>query len=464
MSPVLTVTASELMAAGVPSTLANEAVAAMKPLALGSGRTYYVATTGRDSNDGLSLNRPFATVGKAVSAARAGDTIYVRGGTYRITSTIGPSRSGTATNRITLKNYNNEKVTLEGSGLSDGTKILRWSNVSYWTISGINVTKAGGIGISFMDNAHHNRLENLESHHNRGPGVAVERGAYQNQIVRVKSYFNYDSQDKGENADGFAPKFDSRDNVFVYCEAYNNSDDGWDSWDAGRFLAMYCIAHHNGLDANGRAISPDGDGNGFKLGGGNNSGNNFLIYCVSYLNLSRGFDWNDATARNTLINCTAYDNQGVNYRLQNATIKNSISYGSSNSISSSTQQNNSWTLNISDPRFASTNPAAPNFLYLSANSPALNRGTRTGLKFTGTAPDLGAFEYGAEWRGGVTSPDPTPNPTPNPPPTPTPAPVRPATLIVGPAEVTVSYPNGRIVLLSDAAETELMNFLKKYSL
>jgi len=462
MSPVLSVTASELMAAGVPSTLANEAVAAMKPLALGNGRKYYVATTGRDSNDGLSLSRPFATVAKAVSAARAGDTIYVRGGTYRIDSTIGPSRSGTATNRITLMNYNGEKVTLDGTGMKDGVKILRWSNVSYWTISGINVTKAGGIGISFMDNAHHNRLENLDSHHNHGPGVAVERGAYQNQFVRVKSYFNYDPQDRGENADGFAPKFDSRDNVFVYCEAYNNSDDGWDSWDAGRFLALYCAAHHNGLNASDGPASPEGDGNGFKLGGGDNSGDNYLIYCVSYLNAARGFDWNEATRRNTLINCTAFHNKGVNYRLQNATVKNSISVGSSISISGSTQQTNSWNLNISDPRFASTNPEAPNFLHLSANSPALNRGTRTGLKFTGSAPDLGAFEYGAEWRGGASSSDPEPAPAPSPDPAPVLA--RPATMIIGASEATVTYPNGRVVLLSEAAETELMNFMKKYSL
>ena len=47
--------------------------------------TYYVSTTGSDSNRG-NVNLPFATVEKAVSVAKPGDTIYVRGGTYELAS------------------------------------------------------------------------------------------------------------------------------------------------------------------------------------------------------------------------------------------------------------------------------------------------------------------------------------------------------------------------------------------
>ena len=40
----------------------------------------YVATTGIDSNTG-TIDKPFATVQKALDTVKAGQTIYVRGGT-----------------------------------------------------------------------------------------------------------------------------------------------------------------------------------------------------------------------------------------------------------------------------------------------------------------------------------------------------------------------------------------------
>src|SRR5215217_7462682 len=43
--------------------------------------TYYVATTGSDANPG-SQSQPFRTIDKGVSMLHAGDTLYIRGGTY----------------------------------------------------------------------------------------------------------------------------------------------------------------------------------------------------------------------------------------------------------------------------------------------------------------------------------------------------------------------------------------------
>jgi hypothetical protein len=44
---------------------------------------YYVDTKDSDSNPG-TLASPFASLQKGVSAAGAGDTVYIRGGTYKI--------------------------------------------------------------------------------------------------------------------------------------------------------------------------------------------------------------------------------------------------------------------------------------------------------------------------------------------------------------------------------------------
>ncbi|HEY3255894.1 MAG TPA: hypothetical protein VGJ91_18175, partial [Polyangiaceae bacterium] len=46
---------------------------------------YYVATTGSDANAG-TLAAPFATLQKGADVAVAGDTVYIRGGTYSITT------------------------------------------------------------------------------------------------------------------------------------------------------------------------------------------------------------------------------------------------------------------------------------------------------------------------------------------------------------------------------------------
>ena len=52
--------------------------------------SFYVSTGGNDSNSG-SLARPFRTIQRAANVAGSGDTVFVRGGTYR--ETVRPSRS-----------------------------------------------------------------------------------------------------------------------------------------------------------------------------------------------------------------------------------------------------------------------------------------------------------------------------------------------------------------------------------
>jgi hypothetical protein len=46
------------------------------------GKTYYVSKNGSDSYAGTSINRPFATLVKALSVSTSGDTIFVQSGTF----------------------------------------------------------------------------------------------------------------------------------------------------------------------------------------------------------------------------------------------------------------------------------------------------------------------------------------------------------------------------------------------
>src|SRR5262245_48229878 len=107
------------------SVLATAAV-----LLLGSNsfaRNYYVATTGSDGNPG-TLGQPFQTIQKAASVMVAGDTAYIRAGTYR--ETVTPARSGTQMAPITFQPYDGESVTISGAD-----RIPE----SSWTISSGNI-------------------------------------------------------------------------------------------------------------------------------------------------------------------------------------------------------------------------------------------------------------------------------------------------------------------------------------
>jgi hypothetical protein len=86
------------------------------------GASYYVATNGVNTNPG-TLASPYLAIQKAASVMVAGDTCYVRGGTYR--ETVTPANSGTAGSRITYQNYSNEVVIISGADPLPG-----WSNYS----------------------------------------------------------------------------------------------------------------------------------------------------------------------------------------------------------------------------------------------------------------------------------------------------------------------------------------------
>ena len=79
----------------------------------------YVAPTGNDAvtYEANSLARPWATPAKAWAEARAGDTVYFRGGTYPVTETINTrstGHDGTAQAPITFTCFGDEAVVIDG--------------------------------------------------------------------------------------------------------------------------------------------------------------------------------------------------------------------------------------------------------------------------------------------------------------------------------------------------------------
>jgi hypothetical protein len=78
-----------------------------------SDNIYFVAKNGNDNNPGSEAS-PWLTIQKAVNTAVAGDTIYIKAGTYA--ERIDFPNSGSAGNYITLQNYSTDIVTVSAPG------------------------------------------------------------------------------------------------------------------------------------------------------------------------------------------------------------------------------------------------------------------------------------------------------------------------------------------------------------
>lgn len=95
----------------------------------------YVSVNGSDANSGSAAS-PFKTVQKALDTVKAGQTIYVREGTYSALNTF--KSSGTEGNYITLRNYPGEKPYLTMSAGNNGA-IIRLDGNSYIKIEGLEI-------------------------------------------------------------------------------------------------------------------------------------------------------------------------------------------------------------------------------------------------------------------------------------------------------------------------------------
>ena len=99
-----------------------------------SQSTYYVSNLGNDLNDG-SLTSPWKTLTYSTSKLNAGDVLNILAGTYA--GNLNLSKSGTITQPITIQNYQNDQVIINGSGLNAGQFLMKIENKNNITVKGI---------------------------------------------------------------------------------------------------------------------------------------------------------------------------------------------------------------------------------------------------------------------------------------------------------------------------------------
>ncbi|MCK5174899.1 MAG: DUF5123 domain-containing protein, partial [Planctomycetes bacterium] len=86
---------------------------------------YYVATAGSDSDPG-TFAAPFATIQRAADMVSAGDTVYIRGGSYH-EAVVMTGLHGTDADPIVFISYPGEEVTIDGTEAIADIAVGGWS-------------------------------------------------------------------------------------------------------------------------------------------------------------------------------------------------------------------------------------------------------------------------------------------------------------------------------------------------
>jgi len=157
--------------------LAILVVAANAPAA-----TYYVAKNGNNSNPGTQA-QPWLTIQKAADTLVAGDTVYIKAGTYK--EVVTPQDSGAPNQYITYAAYGNDLVVLDGENVRP-TGDPRWGglfqifNHSYIKVQklrAVNSAYAGFLAETTWDLSHHLVFENNSTSGTWSSGISVWRCA-----------------------------------------------------------------------------------------------------------------------------------------------------------------------------------------------------------------------------------------------------------------------------------------------
>ncbi|WP_146402265.1 right-handed parallel beta-helix repeat-containing protein [Pseudobythopirellula maris] len=408
-----------------------------------SAAEYFIAPGGSNGGSG-AIGSPWGTFDYAIDQIGPGDTLFVRGGVYDLDERIRIQDAGTENSPIRIWAYQDETPVLDFDSMtvdwggSSGRGIQVDEDADWVHLRGLTIQNARDNGV--WGGSDHSIYERLTTRWNGDSGMQLSGPASHNLILNGDSYENYDPSKNGENADGFAIKFDELGpgNVVRGARAWGNSDDGWDMWESvvGGVLVEDSWSFSNGRILPGfyekelledNDLTPgsfNGDGNGFKLG--QDSGAHVLNRVVVWDNEERGIDVNGNGFGVIVANSTVFDSKR-NWQFDEESFEttnqhilvNNVSYAGSSSDnfdSGVDSFSNTWDggvsasaadfLSLDDtiargPRQADGSLPYSDFLRLAPGSDLIDAGVNLptiglgySLPFSGAAPDLGAYESG----------------------------------------------------------------------
>ena len=406
---------------------------------IANANVYYLSPSGNDATGSGTIGSPWFTFNKAWTVLAAGDTLYLRGGTYGWnTGQMLFGVNGTSGNLVKIWAYPGEQpIITRGVSYNPNTQQdLIYMEGDYFHFKGLEIAyfsqasgesswpafRAGYYGVSGTNGS---IFENIKYHDNMA-GFQIRGNSSNNLILNCDFYRNQDpyggdgaGTDAYGGADGMNLNFNNgTNNVVRGCRAWWNSDDGFDCWEnTGVATFDSCWSFFNGYIPG--TFTTAGNGTGFKMGQttGTTITTTYRIYrnCIATKNREYNFMENNLLGVAQVYNCTSSYAGGLGYWMGawNAAVgllRNNISYNdAANDITGSASAvTNSWqggiTLNSAD--FVSTdstqlsgsrqsNNSLPIITFMNpvSNSDLLNAGTNVGLPYYGSAPDIGAFEY-----------------------------------------------------------------------
>jgi Right handed beta helix region len=382
----------------------------------------YAAPTGSGSAC-TNIATP-CTIQTCVDQTAAGDTCYLRGGTYTLSAFISIGTSGTSGNLKRLFNFSGETPVIDGINITTSFHSnIQMNNASWWHIKGLEIINAAAHGLYISGASNNNTIECNNFHHNvrlqgNGGGLMLEGTGNGNLYLNNDSHHNSYGGSVGSGGDGIGLTYtQTGTNTIRGNRAWRNNDDGIDIWCSNGTLVEGNWSWENGYDDN--LLPTNANGVGFKVGGNSDSncGNSTSRYNIAWHNKESGFDENAGTVPSRLYNNTSWDHQtagNTNFAffvtptasiLRNnlAFLPNTMSFNAAiihdhNSFDLAVTVNaadfvtTDFTPNVG-PRKADCSLPDSNFLHLAPGSDLIDKGVDVGLPFTGAAPDLGAYEF-----------------------------------------------------------------------
>ena len=311
----------------------------------------FMATNGNDSTGDGSINKPYKTLMKCQEKANSGDTVNIRGGTYKGFSIAASDNTYNYIHKftksgITYQAYNQEKVVFDfefkdsykysnGKASKRVSAFLIWKNTQDITFKDFDCTRVPALTYnelvamkssklttqsecftSYGKNIHFNRMR---AYNNRAIGFYFVGTTSYNVVYRCDSFNNIgtDSATIG-NCDGFGAHGTGA--KFIECRAWDNSDDNYDFINSeGKNILDTCWSFRLNLDT-----SNIQDGTGMKVGGFNkdpaaknkNIPAHVVKNCIVTKAKNNGFYSNHQPGKAaTWFNNRAYDNGRANFEM-----------------------------------------------------------------------------------------------------------------------------------------------------
>lgn len=375
--------------------------------------TYYVATTGNDSNAGTEA-APFRTIAWGSRALAAGDTLLIRQGTYNEVMINGQNGfvfcNGTSASAMTrYAAYPGEEGKVIVKAPSGAFVVVFALTTAYVEVSGLVLdgTNASSYVVKFDGSygknlwAHNNRLINNELVNGR---MGISNGGYNemigNKIHHMEQYGIYTAGDNGlmegnifHDNGGFGIHLFQQDpahapnNWVIRNNVFFNNGSGYGRLHPRKASAIIISRGHN------------------------NQVYNNLVY-NNHAGIFVGYGASDTLVANN----TVYGNDTYGIEVSsshsgslNARVINNIVWGNTVSQITDTGTNSTLRGNVTtDPNFVN---AAGGDFHLQAGSPAIDAGVTLsevlvdmagGTRPSGSAYDAGAFEFNVEPDGSKT--------------------------------------------------------------